>query len=123
MLASLQNQILPSNFAHLTPSRPRKRSKKASARFYAPWAKAIHGPLAVLIWLLAVLVWRFLFGGVWRCVAVCGGFNSAKPPCHSELHSIQLPKSKIQSPKSNMVNIGRKSFRQREMLARIENHE
>jgi hypothetical protein len=60
---------------------------------------------------------------IWRCVAVCGGFNSAKPPCHSELHSIQLPKSKIQSPKSKLVNIGRKSFRQREMLARTENHE
>jgi hypothetical protein len=60
---------------------------------------------------------------IWRCVAVCGGFNSAKPPCHSELHSIQLPKSKIQSPKSKLVNTGRKSFRQREMLARTENHE
>jgi hypothetical protein len=41
---------------------------------------------------------------IWRCVAVCGGFNSAKPPCHSELHSIQSPKSKIQSPKSKLVN-------------------
>jgi hypothetical protein len=60
---------------------------------------------------------------IWRWVAVCGGFNSAKPPCHSELHSIQLPKSKIQSPKAKLVNTGRKSFRQREMLARIENHE
>jgi hypothetical protein len=75
-------------------------------------------------WRILFGFWRFLFGVfIWRCVAVCVGFNSAKPPCHSERHSIQLPKSKIQSSKSKMVNIGRKSFRQREMLARIENHE
>jgi hypothetical protein len=74
--------------------------KKRATAFTPRAAKSIHGRLAMSV-----------------------GFNSAKPPCHSERHSIQLPNSTIQLPKSKMVNIGRKSFRQRDMLARIENHE